>query len=511
MTSFTMADFSTQLENIASTYATDTIFILGKGPSVDLVNSKVFAGSLVIALNDAERIAPADITIFHADWVERGIAESGYQSRLYIAPRPFNAGGKPVLTAPYVTLTQASSDLMMQRFMSDEFVIEDVLFLSALKVAKEISRIRGRRQTVYMVGFDFNFTLGHSQKLGKDYAPTHGEENAIRISVQEFYFINTLYFLRDSQLEVKHVGTRPFSAITAEELNSTLTKDYDSSIHVGKVDIVAELTTNHFGDRSRLERMIRASKAAGADYIKLQKRDVATFYTAEQLASPYVSPFGKTFADYRYQLELSREDFDFVDRLCTEIGIGWFASVLDEPSFKFMQELKPELIKLPSTISEHVDYLRYVAQNHSGGIVLSTGMTDEEYGRFILENFSNTEKLYLLQCNSAYPTPLHDCHIGVVRYYHELSKNDPRIIPGYSSHDYGWKASSLAVAAGARMLEKHVKLGNTEWAHFDAVAVDLTTPDFREYVDQIRETEMIMGSENKQVNESEHHKYFRKS
>ena len=61
------------------------------------------------------------------------------------------------------------------------------------------------------------------------------------------------------------------------------------------------------------------------------------------------------------------------------------------------------------------------------------------------------------------------------------------------------------------MLEKHVKLGNTEWAHFDAVAVDLGTPDFREYVDQIRETEMIMGSENKQVNQSEHHKYFRKS
>jgi sialic acid synthase SpsE len=38
-----------------------------------------------------------------------------------------------------------------------------------------------------------------------------------------------------------------------------------------KVKIVAEITTNHFGDRQRLEAMIRASKLAGADYVKLQK------------------------------------------------------------------------------------------------------------------------------------------------------------------------------------------------------------------------------------------------
>jgi N-acetylneuraminate synthase len=54
-------------------------------------------------------------------------------------------------------------------------------------------------------------------------------------------------------------------------------------------------------------------------------------------------------------------------------------------------------------------------------------------------------------------------------------------------------------------------MGNTEWAHFDAVAVDLSTPDFKDYVDHIRETEMILGSGVKQINQSEHHKYFRKN
>ena len=69
--------------------------------------------------------------------------------------------------------------------------------------------------------------------------------------------------------------------------------------------------------------------------------------------------------------------------------------------------------------------------------------------------------------------------------------------------------SAMAVAAGARMVEKHVKLGNTDWAHFDAVALDLTGAEFRDYVARIRDAEVIVGSEEKSIAPSEHHKYRR--
>lgn len=507
-----MDEFSTVLRNIESVYSTDTIFILGKGASADQVRSEVFTSSLVIGINDAERLAPADVTLFHAPWVERALAESGFRSRLYLAPGAFPAGGRDVMVCPFVPLTQASSDLMMQRFLSDSFSIEEVLFISALQLARKIAQLRGRKQTVYMVGFDFDPAAGYSKQFPAQ--PAVGDELlSLRISPQEHYFVHALYMLRDAPIEVRHVGTRSFSALTPDELNDALAQrtKQTSSGSASRVAIVAELTTNHFGDRSRLERMIRASHAAGADYVKLQKRDVEGFYTAEQLASPYVSPFGATFGDYRRQLELDRDDFAFVDVLCKELGLGWFASVLDQPSFSYMLDLNPAMMKLPSTISEHTEFLSYVADNYSGKVVLSTGMTDENYEKLVLQKFVRCEQLYLLQCNSAYPTPMEDCNVAVVRHYHELSRKEPRIIPGYSSHDFGWLASALAVAAGARMLEKHVKLGNTEWAHFDAVAVDLTTPQFREYTRQIREAEVVMGSDTKKVNSSEHHKYFRKT
>jgi N-acetylneuraminate synthase len=65
----------------------------------------------------------------------------------------------------------------------------------------------------------------------------------------------------------------------------------------------------------------------------------------------------------------------------------------------------------------------------------------------------------------------------------------------------------LAVAAGARMIEKHVKLGNLSWIHYDGVAVDLQEGEFARFVKDIRKAESLTGSGQKVIHEQEHHKY----
>ena len=57
------------------------------------------------------------------------------------------------------------------------------------------------------------------------------------------------------------------------------------------------------------------------------------------------------------------------------------------------------------------------------------------------------------------------------------------------------------------MIEKHIKLGTTDWAHFDAVALDIRTNEFANYVSKIREAELILGNQSKQINKYENHKY----
>ena len=458
-----------------------------------------------------------DISIFYEDWVAESVQAEGLRSQAYVTSTDLVAPGRKVIKLPFQPLSNDEEDLVLLRFQNrDEIAIEEAIFLTALEVARTVAESKGRTQTVYMVGFDFTPASGHAKSATTRYAPDMDSRRAAGIQMQEYVFRNALYTLEDSELSVHHVGSKDFSSLGPKELNEHYVLEISEQPRQSSeptpaalthVDVTAEITTNHFGDFDRLEKLVRASHEAGADWVKVQKREVETFYTPEQLAQPYKSPFGSTFGAYRNQLELDREGFKFLDELCIDLGIGWFASVLDQPSFQFMLDLDVPMIKLPSTISEHKQYLSYVAENYTGSLVLSTGMTDHRYEEWVLETFKKQDRLYLLHCNSAYPTPDEHTNIGVVRHYAELAKDHPQLIPGYSSHDFGWMASALAVAAGAQMVEKHVKLGNTEWAHFDAVAVDLNSDSFTEYVSAIRKAQVLVGSSQKRITDSEHHKY----
>ncbi|MBI1999168.1 MAG: N-acetylneuraminate synthase family protein [Parcubacteria group bacterium] len=274
-----------------------------------------------------------------------------------------------------------------------------------------------------------------------------------------------------------------------------------------KVIIVAEFTTNHVGDLNRLRRMVRFAKESGADLIKIQKRNVDSFYSKDQLDVPYTSPFGTTLGDYRRALELSVDDIREFDAECKKMEIDWFATVLDFESFVSLQPFNRHLHKIPSTISDHKDYHAKIAEHYKGPLVVSTGYTSSDYEDYVQKTFRENETVYLLQATSAYPTPAQDCAIAVVRHYHALSKKNPKIIPGYSSHDEGALGCMMAVAAGARMIEKHVKLGSTPWVHYNSVALDLDTGEFARFVRDIRRAEMMCGSEIKEIKASEHHKY----
>ena len=508
-----MARISNLVENIASTYDTHRIIILGKGPSVDEIEEKVFENSLIIALNDAEWITDPDITIFHESWVGKSISLAGNRSKLYLTSTNFQPTSGIVERFPYEPLGNDTSDLMMSRFYEKKSLeIEEIMLLTALKVARLVADQKNVTHQVYLVGLDFTPGSGYSKKIKSGLDPKLDPSRSAGIEMQRHFLNNALYMLKDSNLDISHVGHQEMSALTPSGLNSLfglkpLAGEVGTS-EVQNVVITAEITTNHFGDRNRLESLILKSSQAGADFVKFQIRDVDSFYSKEQLIAPYASPFGTTFGEYRHALELDREDFAFIDELCAQVGIGWFLSVLDQVSFEKVQELKPAMIKLPSTISEHTGYLKHVSETYNGPLVLSTGMTDKSYEDWVLRTFKSQEKLYLLHANSAYPTPEQDCNIGVIRRYSEMAQEHPHIIPGWSSHDPGWMGSALAVAAGAGMVEKHVKLGNTEWAHFDAVALDLTTSDFEEYVVAIRRAQSIVGSSTKRVTKSEHHKYW---
>lgn len=506
------------LKQIAQSKDDKDIVIIGKGPSLDKLDLSLLDGCIVINTNDSELVYPGDIAVFHHGWVLDIFDIEPPKCKLYISDKEIPAGARSI-KAEYIPYNPESADFLLHRFFSDEIYIEHAIIVSALRVANEIAKQSGKSKNVYLIGFDFTTKHGFTKRISN--AATHSTDDALTerlVSSQEKLLQMILGEKQRLSVNIFHVGDKPYSIYSSEAFLKIfsarkkgislgdITKEIPKKSY--KVKVIAEITTNHFGDMDRLRSMIVAAKQSGADYIKLQKRDVDSFYSAEKLQSAYKSPFGTSFRDYRMGIELDREQFKFVDEFCKEIGIGWFASILDMPSYEFIREFNPEMIKLPSTISEHKEYLSAVAAEFDKDVVISTGYTDADYEEFILSTFKKARNIYLLQCTSAYPTPTEDAQIGVIRHYYNLSKKDCRIIPGFSSHDIGSVCSMMAVAAGAQMIEKHVKFGDVSWSHFDEVAVDLVNGEFDKLVADIRLAERIVGAETKEVKKSEHHKYW---
>ena len=149
-----------------------------------------------------------------------------------------------------------------------------------------------------------------------------------------------------------------------------------------------------------------------------------------------------------------------------------------------------------------------IAENYKGALVVSTGFTSREYEDYIQTVFKENKKIYILQTTSAYPTPPGDCCVSVVRHYSYMGIRNPKIIPGYSSHDIGSLGSMLAVAAGAKMIEKHVKISKTDWIPFDKVALDLSNNEFKNFIRDVHLAESMCGEESKEIRAGEYHKYF---
>ncbi len=344
---------------------------------------------------------------------------------------------------------------------------------------------------VHLVGFDSRYIYEEELKSFKDI----NIQSYINVESQKA-ILNKLEYFFDN-LEIKFVGFDIFSRVDAKT-----SEDFKLNVDEG-VEIVAEITTNHFGDNDRIKQLMISAKKSGANSVKFQMRDVETFYSKEKLNEKYQSPFGNTFREYRNALELEESQLKLIEKYSNELDIKYFFSALDAKSYRTLKEIGIKRVKIPSTISNNKDYIQFVLEDFRNELVISTGMTNEKYLDFILTSKSNYSKLYLLHCLSSYPVNIFNLNLAVIERYSNLSK---KIIPGYSSHDIGYDGSVFAVFAGARMIEKHVKLGNTSFGHFDETALDINV-EFEEFVKMIRKAELIYGSSEKKILKSEHHKY----
>jgi sialic acid synthase SpsE len=238
------------------------------------------------------------------------------------------------------------------------------------------------------------------------------------------------------------------------------------------VQCIAEFTTNSFGHTQLLLAMGDAAKQAGADLIKMQKKDVDTFYSPEKLASNVSSPFGKVYQQHRQMFEHSEDDWRLFLRRCFDLRMGWFATVQDLPSLRFVQGHYPTYIKIASVNSRNHDFISNVVASLRAEqiVVISVAGSTIDDIKATLDLVPN-HRVIIQHCVAQYPCPPEALRLGNITVLKHMFESE-RVKIGYSGHETGIAASVVAAHLGAHTIERHFCLSRNSFVHHIECALE---------------------------------------
>jgi N,N'-diacetyllegionaminate synthase len=210
--------------------------------------------------------------------------------------------------------------------------------------------------------------------------------------------------------------------------------------------VVAEIGVNHEGDVDAASKMLHFAAEAGADAVKFQSYSPHRFVSASDPDRlKRVTQFGLDEAAHR---RLAKE--------AQAIGVGFFSAAISEDVMPLLDELCP-VIKIASGDVNFEPVIRAAAKTGKPMIVSTGNATVEEIDRTVgwvgdtVGEENLTERLALLHCVSAYPTPIEEANVRSVPFLAERYG----LATGYSNHVLGDQACLAAVALGASIIEVH--------------------------------------------------------
>lgn len=248
-----------------------------------------------------------------------------------------------------------------------------------------------------------------------------------------------------------------------------------------KVLVVAEIGNNHEGSLAEAKKLIQAAAEAGVDCVKFQTFRPDLYASSDQ----------KERLTRLRQFELAKDDWRQLRELSDRIGVLFFSTPFDLLSAAYLNQIQ-DVFKISSGDNSFWPLIQKVA-SFGKPTLISTGMTDIEHLRQIVtfwKKNSTIELLALLHCVASYPTPPEQADLAVIR---TLVKEFPGITVGYSDHTLGIDAAPLAVAAGARVVEKHFTLDKNR-SDFRDHQISATPFEMRSLVSKIRDCEKMLGS-----------------
>ena len=220
------------------------------------------------------------------------------------------------------------------------------------------------------------------------------------------------------------------------------------------VFVIAEAGANHNRSFKQATQLINIAKDSGANAVKFQT------YSSETLYSKNTPDFAgyKDINNLIKKNELPRQWQKDLKLYCDDIGIEFMSTPFDEAAVEELVKLDVKRLKIAGFESTDPRFVKMVA---SAGLplVVSAGIGSNIFSinkiiSWIKEEQKNPD-ITILHCNNAYPTPDKDINLSridnIIHCY-------PSVKVGLSDHTEGILAPALAVAKGAKCIEKHFTL-----------------------------------------------------
>ena len=261
---------------------------------------------------------------------------------------------------------------------------------------------------------------------------------------------------------------------------------------------IGEIGINHNGDIQIAKKLMDAVFACNWNCVKFQKRNPDICVPEKQKNIMRDTPWGKmTYLDYKYKVEFGKKEYNYIDTYCKEKPLDWTASVWDIDSLNFLLNYDVPFIKIPSAMLTNLDLLKEAAQTDKT-LIVSTGMsTFVEIDTAVNLIMKCGAKPILMHTNSSYPTPPSELNLNLI----PVLKDRYDCIIGYSGHEFDLEPTVIAVALGAKVIERHITLSHNLWGTDQKSSLEVHAMDLLKK--RANDASMMLGSSIKEVTPSE--------
>ncbi len=246
--------------------------------------------------------------------------------------------------------------------------------------------------------------------------------------------------------------------------------------------IIAEIGINHMGSEDLCKEMIIEALESGADCVKLQTGFVDECFDKET----------DSYEIFK-NAQLDKDSLIRLKKIASDNNGYLFSSPGDFSSIRLLEEIKLDAYKISSGQFTNIPLIRELA-NIGKPMILSTGMASYEEIKKIYEMLTNLDfnNFAFLHTVSLYPADSAKLNLGFIKKMSKLFN----VISGYSDHALGELACLSAIAAGAKIIEKHFTIDNSLPGADHRISMN--PKDFRKMCFKIREIEkMFFASEIK--------------